>query len=111
MQVEQKAQPLLEVLRDANSDAAEAFSRLRQSVERGPLDPTTVELILVGALAATGQVESLAVHVRRALKRDVPAASLRHAVIATLGAGGVFNDIVIALREINEVTAALTAAS
>lgn len=87
-----------EVLADANPDAARAFADLRRAVESGPLDQQTVELIVIGSLAAVGQLGSLTVHVRRARSLGVPMTQINQAIVSTLAASALFNDVVAALR-------------
>jgi alkylhydroperoxidase/carboxymuconolactone decarboxylase family protein YurZ len=96
----------IEVLRAANPAAAEAFQDLRTAVETGVLDEATVELILVATLAATRQTNSMTVHAKRALKIGVTAEALQHAIVSTLAAGALFNDVVGALRTIEGLTLA-----
>ena len=87
-----------EVLAAANPAAADAFAELRRAAEAGPLDQATVELVVVGSLAAVGQLGSLAVHVKRAAGLGVTRAQLNQAIVSTLGASAGFNDVVAALR-------------
>lgn len=87
-----------EVLAAANPAAADAFAALRKAAEAGPLDQGTVELIVVGSLAAVGQLGSLAVHVKRAATFGVTREQLNQAIVSTLGASAGFNDVVAALR-------------
>jgi alkylhydroperoxidase/carboxymuconolactone decarboxylase family protein YurZ len=87
-----------EVLAGANPDAAEAFAALRRAAEAGPLDQGTVELVVIGALASVGQLGSLAVHVKRAIQLGVTAEQINQAIVSTLAASAVFNDVVDALR-------------
>ncbi|MGX7677709.1 carboxymuconolactone decarboxylase family protein [Jatrophihabitans sp. DSM 45814] len=87
-----------EVLANANPSAAEAFTALRKAVEAGPLDQQTVELIVIGSLAAVGQLGSLGVHVKRAVSLGVTQEQVNQAIVATLGASTLFNDVVAALR-------------
>lgn len=94
----------IEVLRAASPAAADAFQALRVAVESGVLDEATVELILVATLAATRQWSSFAVHAKRALKIGVPPEALQHAVVSTLAAGALFNDVVEALRTIERLS-------
>jgi alkylhydroperoxidase/carboxymuconolactone decarboxylase family protein YurZ len=93
----------VQVLADASPDAATAFNQLRRAVESGPLDPGTVELVVIAGLASVGQIGSLGVHVRRALKLGTPVEHIRHAVTATLCASGLFNHVVDALREVESI--------
>lgn len=93
----------MQVLGDANPDAAAAFNQLRRTVETGPLDPSTVELVVIAGLASVGQIGSLGVHVRRALGLNTPVEHVRHAIVATLAASGLFNHVVDALREVDRV--------
>jgi len=93
----------IEVLSQASPEAAEAFGALRQAVVKGALDATTEELVVVAALAARGQLGSLAVHTRRALHHGVSADQLRQAVVVTLAAATLFGEAVAALRTIDDV--------
>jgi alkylhydroperoxidase/carboxymuconolactone decarboxylase family protein YurZ len=90
-----------EVLAAVNPAAAEAFTTLRQAVEAGPLDQVTVELIVIGALASGGQLASLTVHVKRAAALGVARAAVEQAVVSTLAASSLFNDVVAALRAVD----------
>jgi alkylhydroperoxidase/carboxymuconolactone decarboxylase family protein YurZ len=103
--VSQPSKRPAEVLASANPAAAEAFAKMRTAVEAGPLDQGTVELILIGALASTGQLSSLAVHVKRALSLGVEMAAIQQAIVSTLGASCLFNDVVEALRAVEGLTA------
>ena len=103
--VSQPSKRPAEVLASANPAAAEAFAQMRKAVETGPLDQGTVELILIGALASTGQLSSLAVHVKRALSLGVEMAAIQQSVVSTLGASCLFNDVVEALRTIEGLAA------
>jgi alkylhydroperoxidase/carboxymuconolactone decarboxylase family protein YurZ len=87
-----------EVLAGANPAAADAFAQLRKAVEAGPLDQQTVELIVIGSLAAVGQLGSLAVHVKRAVSLGVTPEQINQAIVSTLAASALFNDVVAALR-------------
>jgi alkylhydroperoxidase/carboxymuconolactone decarboxylase family protein YurZ len=87
-----------EVLAEANPAAAEAFAQLRHAVEAGPLDQQTVELIVIGSLASVGQLGSLAVHVKRAAGLGVTIEQINQAIVSTLAASTLFNDVVAALR-------------
>ena len=87
-----------DVLAGANREAADAFAALRRAVEAGPLDQGTVELIVIGALASVGQLGSLAVHVKRAVQLGVTPEQINQAIVSTLAASAVFNDVVDALR-------------
>ncbi len=87
-----------EVLAGANPSAADEFAGLRRAVEAGPLDQGTVELVVIGSLAAVAQLGSLAVHVKRAAGLGVGLDQINQAIVCTLGASAVFNDVVDALR-------------
>ena len=89
-----------EVLAAVNPAAAEAFAELRRAVEAGPLDQATVELIVIGALASGGQLTSLTVHAKRAATLGIPQAAVNQAIVSTLGASALFNDVVAALRAV-----------
>jgi alkylhydroperoxidase/carboxymuconolactone decarboxylase family protein YurZ len=87
-----------EVLAAANPAAADAFAQLRKAVESGPLDEGTVELIVIASLASVAQLGSLAVHVKRAASLGVPLEHINQAIVSTLAASTLFNDVVAALR-------------
>jgi alkylhydroperoxidase/carboxymuconolactone decarboxylase family protein YurZ len=87
-----------EVLAAANPAAAQAFAQLRKAVEAGPLDQATVELIVIASLASVGQLGSLGVHVKRAATLGVPLEYVTQAIVSTLAASTLFNDVVAALR-------------
>lgn len=95
----------IEVLAEAAPAAAEAFGQLRRAVGK-ELHPATHELVVIGSLAAKGQLDSLAVHARRALRDGVGVEQLRGAVVATLAASALFGEVVAALRTIDKVAAA-----
>ena len=95
-----------EVLGGANASAAAAFADLRRAVESGPLDQGTVELIVIGSLAAVAQLGSLTVHVARAAKLGVTLEQINQAIVATLAASALFNDVVAALRAAESAYAA-----
>ena len=95
--IEQTRKPA-EVLAAANPPAAASFAELRRAVESGPLDQLTVELILIGSLAAVGQLGSLAVHVKRAVSLGATTQQINQAIVSTLAASALFNDVVAALR-------------
>jgi alkylhydroperoxidase/carboxymuconolactone decarboxylase family protein YurZ len=69
------------VLAGANPAAAEAFAELRRIVEPGPLDQQTVELVVIGSLAAVGQLGSLGVHVKRAPSLGVSMDEINQAIV------------------------------
>ncbi len=92
-----------EVLAAASPAAAAAFAALRTAVEDGPLDQGTVELILIGALASSGQLDSMAVHARRAVALGVEPAAIRQAIVCTLAASALFKDVVATLRTIESL--------
>lgn len=97
----------IEVLGRVSPAAAEAFGQLRRAAAtEGGLDHATEHLVSVASLAARGQLASMAVHARRALRDGVPAEQLRQAVVATLGAAAVFGEVVAALRALDEVAGA-----
>lgn len=88
-----------------NPDAAQAFQALRKAVVQGPLDERTSELIVIGALATSGEEGSFKVHARRLRAMDVPAEELRQAVLVTLAASTTFSQTVSALRWVDDVYA------
>lgn len=92
----------LVVLGRTSAETVEAFSALRRSVtSAGPLDPATCELVLIGALASTGDWGSFRTHVRRAIDLGVGELGIRHAVVVTLAASACLDAVVTALREID----------
>ncbi len=88
-----------------NPEAAEAFQALRKAVGKGPLDEHTCELIVIGALATTGEEGSFKVHARRLRKMGAPAEELRQSVLVTLAASTTFSQAVSALRWVDDVYA------
>lgn len=100
----------IEVLGRVSPAAAEAFGQLRRAAAtEGGLDHTTEHLVAVASLAAKGQLSSMAVHAKRALRDGVPIDQLRRAVVATLGAAAVFGEVVAALRALDDVAGAAAA--
>lgn len=95
----------VEFVAQYNDGAANAFQALRKAVVQGPLDERTSELIVVGALATTGEEGSFKVHARRLRKMEVPAEELRQAVLVTLAASTTFSQAVAALRWVDDVYA------
>lgn len=88
-----------------NDGAAAAFQTLRKAVTAGPLDEHVCELIVVGALATTGEEGSFKVHARRLKTMGAPAEELRQAVLVTLGASTTFSQAVSALHWIDDIYA------
>ncbi len=88
-----------------NPEVAAAFQALRQAALKGPLDETTCELIVLGALANTGEEGSFKVHGRRLRKLGVAPEALRQAVMATVGASTTWSQIVAALRWVDDLVA------
>jgi alkylhydroperoxidase/carboxymuconolactone decarboxylase family protein YurZ len=86
-----------------NADAAASFQQLRKAVMAGPLDEHVCELIVIGALATTGEEGSFKVHARRLRIMGAPAEELRQSVLVTLGASTTFSSIVSALRWVDDV--------
>lgn len=95
----------VETVRDYNPALADAFMALRKAAVTGPLDETACELIIVGALATTGEEASFRVHARRLRKLGVDAAALRQAVMSTLAATTSFAQVVAAIRWIDAIYA------
>lgn len=95
----------VDYLRQHNGPLAEAFMALRKSAASGPLDERTSELVIIGALATTGEEGSLKVHARRLKALGVSAEEVRHAAMVTLAASTTFSQMVNALRYIDEVFA------
>jgi alkylhydroperoxidase/carboxymuconolactone decarboxylase family protein YurZ len=69
----------------------------------GPLDTHTCELIALGGLVTSGSEQSFKTHARRLLRAGVPAASLRQAVLVTLGASTTLGQALNGLRWIDQV--------
>ncbi len=88
-----------------NPEVAEAFQALRKAVGKGPLDEHACELIVIGALATTGEEGSFKVHARRLRKMGAPAEELRQAVLVTLAASTTFSQVVSALRWVDDIYA------
>jgi alkylhydroperoxidase/carboxymuconolactone decarboxylase family protein YurZ len=88
-----------------NADAAEAFQQLRKAALAGPLDEHACELIVIGALATTGEEGSFKVHARRLKLMGAPAEELRQAVMVTIGASTTFAQVVAALKWVDDVFA------
>jgi alkylhydroperoxidase/carboxymuconolactone decarboxylase family protein YurZ len=96
----------LDALGEISPDLAEGFRTLRAGVfTAGPLAHETVELIVVGALAATRQHRSLRVHLRRLMASGVDVAAVRQAIVATLGAAATLSETVEALEIVESVVA------
>lgn len=88
-----------------NEEAAAAFQALRKAAAAGPLDEHVYELIVVGALATTGEEGSFKVHARRLKAMGAPVEELRQAVLVTLGASTTFSQAVSALHWVEDVYA------
>lgn len=97
------AQTPLDKLAAVSPTVAEGFKALRKGVFDGPLDEATIELVVVGALAATGQQPALRVHVKRLLALDVPPESIRQAIVSTLAAASTLTPTVAALDVVQQV--------
>lgn len=88
----------LDKLGEVSPRIAEGFRLLRQGVvEDGPLGIDVVELVVVGALAATRQHDALVVHLKRLLKLEVDHAAIRQALVAPFGAAATLTATVEAL--------------
>ena len=91
-------------LAQVSEPAAAAFQALRKSaVASGPLDEHTCELIVLGALATTGDEASFKVHARRLLQDGVAAAAIRQAVLVTFGASTTFSRVSAALAWVDDL--------
>ena len=88
-----------------NPEAAEAFQALRKAVTQGPLDEHACELIVIGALATSGEEGSFKIHARRLRKMGAPAEELRQAVLVTLAASTTFSQAVSSMRWVDDVYA------
>ena len=66
-------------------------------LECGPLGLEVVELVVVGALAATRQHDALRVHLRRLLELKTDVAAIRQALVAPLGAASTLTETIEAL--------------
>lgn len=93
----------VEQVRKDNPTLADAFIALRNAAVSGPLDETTCELILLAALATTGDEGSFKVHARRLSKLGADPSAMRQAVSSTLAATSRFGQMVSALRWIDQV--------
>jgi alkylhydroperoxidase/carboxymuconolactone decarboxylase family protein YurZ len=93
----------LDYLKQISSETGDAFQALRKAVmTAGPLDARTCELIALGALVTSGGEQSFKTHARRLLRAGVPVASLRQAVLVTLGASTTLNQALNGLRWIEQ---------
>jgi len=93
----------LDYLKQISSETASAFQALRKAVmAAGPLDAHTCELIALGGLVTSGNEQSFKTHARRLLRAGVPVASLRQAVLVTLGASTTFGQALQGLRWIDQ---------
>jgi alkylhydroperoxidase/carboxymuconolactone decarboxylase family protein YurZ len=96
-------------LREISPEIADGFTRLRDGVlAGGPLDVVTVELVVVGALAATRQHDALRVHLRRLLELKTDLAAIRHALVAPFGAALTLTETIEALDVLEELVAVRT---
>jgi len=94
----------MDKLAEISPDLAAGFKTLRAgALNAGPLPHETVELIVVGALAATRQHNSLRVHLRRLLETGVDVAAIRQAIVATLGAAATLTETIEALDIVESV--------
>jgi alkylhydroperoxidase/carboxymuconolactone decarboxylase family protein YurZ len=85
----------LDKLTEVSPDIADGFKKMRKGVlGGGPLTEDVVELIVVGALSATRQLEALDVHLRRLMAMDVEPAAVRQALVAPLGAASTLTETV-----------------
>ncbi|GAB4172998.1 MAG: hypothetical protein Fur0039_14100 [Rhodocyclaceae bacterium] len=74
----------------------------RAARKAGPLDEKTVQLIQLGAAAATGATASVLSHARRAVAAGAKRAELRHAVMATVNVAG-FPHVIAALAALEDL--------
>lgn len=88
-----------------NAKVGAAFQQLRTAAIEGPLDEHACELIVIGALATTGEEGSFKVHARRLKAMGAPAEELRQAVLVTIGASTTFSGVVAALKWVDDVFA------
>ena len=93
----------LDKLGAAAPGVAEGFRELRAGVFDGPLDKATVELVVVGSLASTGQLAALRVHIGRLLDLDVTPEAVRHALVAPLAAASTLDQTVAGLDVLEEL--------
>lgn len=97
----------LDKLSAISPDVAAGFKMLRTGVlDAGPLGHDVVELVVVGALAATRKHEALRVHLRRLVTMGVDAAAIRQVIVAPLGAASTLTETVEALDVLDEVVTA-----
>jgi alkylhydroperoxidase/carboxymuconolactone decarboxylase family protein YurZ len=99
-------QSAIDYVRGIHAGTADAFQKLRAAaVSSGPLDPHTVELIVLAGLVTAGSERSFRTHAMRLIKDDIDPAALRQAVLVTLGASASFNQVVAALEWIDDLLA------
>lgn len=93
----------LDYLKQISSETGNAFQALRKAaMAAGPLDAHTCELIALGGLVTSESEQSFKTHARRLLHAGVPLASLRQAVLVTLGASTTLNQALNGLRWIDQ---------
>lgn len=93
----------VEYVRQHNGDLADAFQAMRRAATQGPLDETTSELILLAALATTGEEQSFRLHARRLVKLGAPPDAMRQAVMITMAATTTWSQVVAALKWVDAV--------
>jgi alkylhydroperoxidase/carboxymuconolactone decarboxylase family protein YurZ len=97
----------IQKLQSVSAEIADGFKQLRDGVlASGPLDLATVELVVVGALAATRQHGALRVHLRRLLELDTDLAAIRQALVAPFGAASTLTATIEALDLLDELVEA-----
>jgi alkylhydroperoxidase/carboxymuconolactone decarboxylase family protein YurZ len=97
----------MQKLNAVSPEIAGGFKQLRDGVlECGPLDVETVELVVVGALAATRQHDALRVHLLRLLELDANPTAIRQALVAPFGAASTLTETVEALDLLEELLGA-----
>lgn len=98
-----KKLPPVAFVAQINPNAAQAFQALRKAVMQGPLDEHACELIVIGALATSGEEGSFKVHARRLRSMGAPIDELRQAVLVTMAASTTFSQAVSALYWVDDV--------
>lgn len=96
--------PPSEYIRKESPEAGKVFRDLRNALlAAGPLDNTTLELIVIAGLATSGFEDSFKIHSRRLLDVDTPIKALKQAVMITLGASSSVFQVARALQWLDEL--------
>lgn len=97
-------------LRAVSPEIAEPFFRMRDAAKnRGPLDQTTYELILLTGLAILNHEEVFKVHATRAKALGISKQALQHAMLVMLGSTLTIQGVTRSLRWIDTIYDAVAA--